>query len=402
MVALAYGDLSFNFKVKHRIVITIKKFTLLIGFLTPFFAYLIFITIRDPRFVLNSLRGPDSTNSEFFGVSQFCVDIPRCFRVSSSYTGEIINIFTNFLLSINLNFFNPHYPISIDDYNAFLNILSGFTFRTLIFLGIIYLLHLLFNDVKTVILLSSLSFLFLSHYFHIFILESIFGNIFQLPEVYMVVLRNIILMYLVYYDYTNLFISLTIVLIITRLNTSKRKYPPVYFFLLGITLTSFFEHLGILLVLSLLFQSFQKNLVKALTTFLGSLTYLLIFLFFVNLNQPPSLSKSRSLISTYLFYFDNNIQNINLAYVQLFLMLFFPAIIGITISYLISKSKFNILIDENVLNSFKSVILAYLCIYFFGFLSSGIAGEFTRQAIPFAFLTIIYFSVKKFPSNSKI
>jgi hypothetical protein len=83
-------------------------------------------------------------------------------------------------------------------------------------------------------------------------------------------------------------------------------------------------------------------------------------------------------------------------------MLFFPAIIGMIISYLISKSKFNILIDKNVLNSFKSVILAYLCIYFFGFFSSGIAGEFTRQAIPFAFLTIIYFSVKKFPSNSKM
>ncbi len=325
-----------------------------------------------------------------------------CFRVSSSYVGEIVNIFTNFLLSINPNFFNPYYPISINDYTAFLNILSGFIFRALIFFGVIILLYLLFKDAKTVILLSSLGFLFLSHYFHILILESIFGNMFQLPEVYMVVLRNIILMYLVYYDYTNLLLSLAIVLIIIQLNTSKRKYPLYIFFLLGFTLTSFFEHLGILLVLSLLFQSFQNNLVKALTTFLGSLSYIFIFLFFVNLNQPPSLPKSRSLISTYLFFLNNNIQNINLAYVQLFLMLFFPAIIGMIISYLISKSKFNILIDKNVLNSFKSVILAYLCIYFFGFFSSGIAGEFTRQAIPFAFLTIIYFSVKKFPSNSKM
>jgi hypothetical protein len=83
-------------------------------------------------------------------------------------------------------------------------------------------------------------------------------------------------------------------------------------------------------------------------------------------------------------------------------MLFFPAIAGMMIAYLISKSKFKILIDSNVLNSFKYVILAHLCIYFFGFFSSGIAYEFTRQAIPFAFFTIIYFSVKKFPSNSKI
>jgi hypothetical protein len=218
----------------------------------------------------------------------------------------------------------------------------------------------------------------------------------------MVVLRNIILMYLVYYDYTNLFISLTIVLIITRLNTSKRKYPLYIFIPLGFILTSFFEHLGILLALSLLFQSFRNNLVKALTTFIGSFSYLFIFLFFVNLNQPPSLPKSRSLISTYLFYFNNNIQNINSVYVQLFLMLLFPVIIGMIISYLISKSNIKILIDSDVLYSFKSVILAYLCIYFFGFFSSGIAGEFTRQAIPFTFLTIIYFSVRKFPSNLKI
>jgi hypothetical protein len=380
---------------------TIKKFTLLISFLIPFFAYLVFIIIRDPRFVLNSLQGPNMTNSEYFGVSQFCIDVPLCFRVSSSYTGEIINIFVNFLLSINLNFFNPHYPISINGYISFLNILSGFTFRALIFLGMIILLHLLFKDAKIVIFLSSLGFLFLSHYFHIFILESIFGNMFQLPEVYMVVLRNIILMYLVYYDYINLLLSLAVVWIITRLNTSKRKYPLYIFFALGFIITSFFEHLGILLALSLLFQSFRDNLIKALTTFLGSFSYLFIFLFFVNLNQPPSLPKSRSLISTYLFYFDNNMQNINLVYVQLFLMLFFPAIIGIIISYLVSKSNVNILIDSNVLFSFKSVILAYLCIYFFGFFSSGIAGEFTRQAIPFAFLTIIYFTIKKFPSNLK-
>jgi hypothetical protein len=381
---------------------TIKKFTLLIGLLIPFFAYLVFIIIRDPRFVLNSLRGPNMTNSEFFGVSQFCIDIPMCFRVSSSYTGEIINIFANFLLSINLNFFNPHYPISINGYTSFLNILSGFTFRALIFLGVIILMHLLFKDAKILIFLSSLGFLFLSHYFHIFILESIFGNMFQLPEVYMVVLRNIILMYLVYYDYINLLLSLAVVWIITRLNTSKRKYPLYIFIPLGFILTSFFEHLGILLALSLLFQSFRNNLVKALTTFIGSFSYLFIFLFFVNLNQPPSLPKSRSLISTYLFYFNNNIQNINSVYVQLFLMLLFPVIIGMIISYLISKSNVKILIDSDVLYSFKSVILAYLCIYFFGFFSSGIAGEFTRQAIPFTFLTIIYFSVRKFPSNLKI
>jgi hypothetical protein len=342
------------------------------------------------------------TNSEFFGVSQFCIDIPMCFRVSSSYTGEIINIFANFLLSINLNFFNPHYPISINGYTSFLNILSGFTFRALIFLGVIILMHLLFKDAKILIFLSSLGFLFLSHYFHIFILESIFGNMFQLPEVYMVVLRNIILMYLVYYDYINLLLSLAVVWIITRLNTSKRKYPLYIFIPLGFILTSFFEHLGILLALSLLFQSFRNNLVKALTTFIGSFSYLFIFLFFVNLNQPPSLPKSRSLISTYLFYFNNNIQNINSVYVQLFLMLLFPVIIGMIISYLISKSNIKILIDSDVLYSFKSVILAYLCIYFFGFFSSGIAGEFTRQAIPFTFLTIIYFSVRKFPSNLKI
>lgn len=378
---------------------TIKKFTLLISFLIPFFVYLVFIIIRDPRFVLNSLRGPKMTNSEFFGVSQFCIDIPMCFRVSSSYTGEIINIFSNFLLSINLNFFNPHYPLSINDYTSFLNIFSGFIFRILIFLGVMILLHSLFKDAKILIFLSSLGFLFLSHYFHIFILESIFGNMFQLPEVYMVVLRNIILMYLVYYDYINLLLSLAVVWIITRLNTSKRKYPLYIFIPLGFILTSFFEHLGILLALSLLFQSFRNNLEKALTTFIGSFSYLFIFLIFVNLNQPPSLPKSRSLISTYSFYFNNNIQNINSVYVQLFLMLFFPVIIGMIISYLISKSNFNILIDSDVLYSFKSVILAYLCIYFFGFFSSGIAGEFTRQAIPFTFLTIIYFSVRKFPSN---
>ena len=402
MVALAYGDLRFHIKVKHRSMITIKKFTLLIGFLTPFFAYLIFIIIRDPRFVLNSLRGPDSTSSEFFGVSQFCIDIPMCFRVSSSYTGEIINIFINFLLSINLNFFNPHYPISIDYYNSFVNILSGFTFRTLIFLGIIILLHLLFKDVKVVILSSSLGFFFLSHYFHILILESIFGYILQLPEVYMVVLRNIILMYLVYYDYVNLLLSLAIVWINTRFNTSKKNYSIYIFFLFGFILTSFFEHLGILLMLSLLFQSFQNNLVKALVTLSGSLSYLIFFLIYANLNQSQSLSNSKSLISTYLFYLNNNLQNINLVYVQLFLMLVFPALIGIIISYFISLFKYNILIDDNILNSLKSVLYAYLCIYLFAFFSSGIAGEFTRQALPFAFLTVIYFSVKKYSSQSNI
>jgi hypothetical protein len=389
-------------KVQYTYIILIKKLLYILSFLIPFYAYFIFIIIRDPRFISYSLKGPNMNNSEFFGVSQFCVDVPMCFRVSSSYLGQIIYIIENFLLSLNPNFLNPFYTISGNEYNAFLNIFSSFTFRALIFLGVIILLKSLFKDTIAVILLSSLSFIFLSHYFHLLVLRFFFGSVLQLPDMYMVVLKNIILMYVIYYDYVNLLLSLFIVWLIAQFNTSKRNYPIYIFFLLGFIFTSFFEHLGILLMLSFLFQSFRNNLVKASMALFGSLFYLVIFLFYVNLNQSQTLPKSRGLISTYLFYFNNNLQNINLVLVQLFLMLVFPALIGIIISYFISRFKYGILIDRNILNSFKSVLYAYLCIYLFAFFSSGIAGEFTRQALPFAFLTIIYFSVNKSSIKSKM
>ena len=388
----------------HKVVdgnmILIKKISLLLSLTLPIVSYLLFITIRDPRFVSNSLQGPNMIESEFFLVSQFCADIPMCLRVSSSYVGQLIYLIGNFLLTINPNYFNPHYPISYNEYKAFLNILSSFTFRVLIFIGIIVLLHLLFKDLRIVVLLSSLSFFFLSHFFHILFIELIFDNILQIQNTYMMPLKRIILMYLVYYDYINLLLSLSIVWIIAHLHILKRNYPLYSFFLLGFILTSFFEHLGILLTLSLLFWSFRNNRLKAFVTLLGSLFYIVIFIFYVNLNQSQ-LIPSGSLISTYLFYFNNNLQNIYQVFVQLFLMLVFPVLIGVLMSNMISKFKCHISINIDVINSFKSVLLAYLCIYFFGFFSSGIAWEFTRQALPFSFLSVIYFSIKKFSSESR-
>lgn len=365
-----------------------------LGILLFIFTCLSFVVSRDQRFLLNNFILENRANkSEFFLVSNFCNDLPMCFRVVSSWIGELITLVLFQVVTVVQKFPSTHYPVLNETYTAFTFTFSSLLYRFFSFLIILYLIYILTKRFLFSIFLVTVTILYSSHILHYIVLINLSNIDFFDLERAVNGSINILNMFLVYYDYAALLVvGLLFVLHYLYLN-NQFNFRWYNLFIISFIFTGIYEYLGILLAISFIFTKYKHKYLYLAFSFLGAVLAIII-LYFSLADAGTSQSKQATvlgtnLFETYLFYSRNNLDNIPVIFVSIFLIMILPILSG-TILGVLSRRFIHFNLRDAQINAFKPVLIALPFVYFVGFFTSAIAGEFARQALPFEFYIFIY------------
>lgn len=358
---------------------------------------LVMIAIRDSPLVLQSGTSNIQTDLEFDRGS-FCNIWPECFRIGSSILGKL-NVLLAQWLSHSYLITHVVYGRNPNEYDGFLSLSISMIYRFASLGIVVFVIFAIFGSVGKALLLLNLIVFQLSGVVNIIFFELIrpllasrlteqrLGAIFQTVKVHS-------RMYVIYWDWMAL---AAVFLILYILISGKLIFAPkLALIVVGVGITSLFEHLGVVMAIAFLVM-FIRNRVRKFAE-ISIFIVVGVFIYVSLLRLLARIFAERQTVSlsdTYRGYGMGNFKHIDRVLIGLFLV--FIPILSLGCVFLIFSRyvhRFFGLIDVKVIRSTECLMVGLIFTYLVGFFTSGLSSELGRQTIGLQAISIVYIPMR--------
>jgi hypothetical protein len=350
-------------------------------------AFTNWLVIRDPRLVGALVSG--SFVNEFRYIASFCDSLPLCYRFNSAlFPNFVINTVASTLDKMSL-INDPYHDLHVSnsDRNILVFFMISIFYRLTLLIATGYLIKKIFGINLITTLFFSICFFIINSA----IIQTKFLSFFisYIDEQTFEWLYRIQIMYLTFYDFLQPLIAL---LIIAYLNNQKlSKNRKLLWILMGLILTTFLDHAGILAAIFMFLKYLKNKTIKIYPScllFFGSASYLFLYKFiFSNHSQAGT-----SIIDLWQGYFSLNTERIR--YIPILILLVF--LLPNFSFYLVGRFFGKNLVDNysgflNYKTDIK-IMMSSLCIlYLLSYFTSALTVEFGRITFAFQILSAAYF-----------